>query len=116
MDPEEEEYTIAYRFTEEPQTGSLETPSILRRLNGDRPRKRLPRLVGVVLGLSCTVFGETEDELLINAKKKIQSLLSIRRSRGLPIQSGGAKVAVQPPASSGWKTAEITVSKPAEGS
>lgn len=106
LDPK---FTIAYRSTEEPQINPSEIPLVLQRLNGDRPRRRLPRLVGVVLGFSCAVSGETEDELIINAEKKIPNLLRIRRSRGLSIRSVGAKVLAQPPAPSGWKTAEITV-------
>lgn len=87
LDPTE--FTIAYRPTEESQIDPSEMPLVLQRLNGDRPRKELPRFVGSVLGFSCAVSGETEDELKINAENKIQSLCRIRRSRGLPDQPTG---------------------------
>ena len=80
------EFTIAYRATEEPQIDPSEIPLVLQRLNGDRPRKELPRFVGVVLGFPCTISGETEDEITDNARNKIRSMIKVRRARGLSDQ------------------------------
>lgn len=105
------EFTVAYRITEESQIDPSEIPLVLQRLNGNRSREVLPRLVGVVRGFPCTVSGETKEELLDNAKKKIQSLRRVWTSRGSPI---GVKVAVQPPASSGQRTLIVIVPESTE--
>ncbi len=81
MDPTE--FTIAYRATEGSQLDTSEEHPILRRLNGDRPRKRLPRFKGWVVELPCVVTGETEGELIDNARCRIERMIRVRRSRGL---------------------------------
>lgn len=102
------DFTIAYRATEEPQIDPSEMPSVLQRLNEDRRRKELPRFKGWVVGLSCAVAGETEGELIDNARNKIEGMIKIRRSRGLPdLPTSGA---VEQPITSGdVKTLKIKV-------
>ncbi|OGY27092.1 MAG: hypothetical protein A2Z11_03345 [Candidatus Woykebacteria bacterium RBG_16_43_9] len=82
------EFTIAYRAIDGSQVDSSDLHPILRGLNGDKPRERLPRFRGWVVGLPCAIAGETEGELITNARNKIKSLIKIRRSRGLSDSPG----------------------------
>lgn len=81
------EFTVAFRPTAEAGEGSWEPPSemkeMLRWLNGKKSRKRrpLPRFVGVVPALSCSVRGESEEELIANARRVIEGTARIRTNR-----------------------------------
>ncbi len=79
------EFTVAFRSTVDTMEGSSEPPpecqEMLLRLNGDRSRKPLPRFVGVVPALSCAVRGESEQELIVNARRVIEGTARIRANR-----------------------------------